>query len=102
LPILLDVEPTLLPTPLGGALEEELIARPGSMTLVNEGPRRIAYCECGAQLVGESDLALFDAMQRHLAHNHPQLLGALEPELVGQMAEDVGLETPHGVRGQST
>jgi hypothetical protein len=59
------------------------------MTAISEG-RRTAQCECGAQLVGETDRQLFDAAQRHLAHHHPQLLGALEPEVVVQMAEDVG------------
>ena len=33
---------------------------------------------------------LFSAAQRHLAHHHPQLLGALGPGMVSQMAEDVG------------
>jgi predicted small metal-binding protein len=60
------------------------------MTTVKEGHRRIAYCECGAQLAGNSEQELFKAVQRHLAHHHPQLLGALEPDLVQQMAEDVG------------
>jgi hypothetical protein len=73
------------------------------MTAINEGHRRIAYCECGAQLAGESDLDLFDAVERHLAHHHPQLMGALEPEVVFQMAEDVGgAMTPTGARGHST
>jgi hypothetical protein len=55
-----------------------------------EGHRRIAHCECGAQLAGGSDQELYEAVQQHLAHHHPQLLGALEPEVVVQMAEDVG------------
>ena len=59
------------------------------MTTIEEGHRRIAYCECGAQLSGESELELFNAAQRHLAHHHPELLGALEPEVVHKMAEDV-------------
>ena len=62
----------------------------GHTTAVNGGPRRIAYCECGAQLAGDSEEELFDAAQRHLAHHHPQLLGALELDMVHQMAEDVG------------
>ena len=60
------------------------------MTATSEGQRRIAQCECGVQLAGDSDEDLFEAVQRHLAHHHPQLLGALEPEVVFQMAEDVG------------
>jgi hypothetical protein len=56
----------------------------------NPGYRRIAYCECGAQLAGNSEAELFAAAQRHLAHHHPQLLGALELETVAQMAETVG------------
>jgi hypothetical protein len=60
------------------------------MATVENRSRRIAYCECGAQLVGDSDQELFDAAQRHLAHRHPQLLGTLEPETVQQMAEDIG------------
>jgi len=55
----------------------------------NTGNRRIAYCECGAQLAGDSERELFAAAQRHLAHHHPQLLGALEPATVAQMAEAV-------------
>ena len=54
------------------------------------GTRRIAYCECGAQLAGDTEQELFAAAQRHLAHHHPQLLGALEPEMVVQMSETVG------------
>jgi hypothetical protein len=61
----------------------------GTMTTINEGQRRIAYCECGAQLVGDSEQQLFDAAQQHLAHRHPQLLGALGLDVVHQMAEDV-------------
>ena len=73
------------------------------MTAISEGHRRIAYCECGAQLAGGSDQQLFDAVERHLAHHHPQLMGAMEPEVVFQMAEDVGgTSTPTGARGQST
>jgi hypothetical protein len=59
-------------------------------TGVDRFRRRIAYCECGAQLAGGSQRELFDAAQRHLAHHHPQLLGALELDVVQQMAEDVG------------
>lgn len=60
------------------------------MTTITEGQRRIVQCECGAQLAGGSDEELFAAVERHLAHHHPHLLGALEPEVVVQMAEDVG------------
>jgi hypothetical protein len=62
----------------------------GQLTTIKNGHRRIAYCECGAQLAGDSQQELFEAAQRHLAHHHPQLLGALGLELVHQMAEDVG------------
>jgi hypothetical protein len=57
------------------------------MTPISEGPSRIAYCECGAQLTGQSEHELFEAAQRHLAHHHPQLLGALGLDVVAQMAE---------------
>jgi hypothetical protein len=53
------------------------------MTPINEEPTRIAYCECGAQLSGDSEQELFDAAQQHLAHHHPQLL-----DVVQQMAEE--------------
>jgi hypothetical protein len=62
----------------------------GKLTTITEGHRRIAYCECGAQLAGDSDQDLFAAAQRHIAHHHPQLLGALGLDVVQQMAEDVG------------
>jgi len=60
------------------------------MTTIDQQQRRIVTCECGARLGGGSDAELFEAVERHLAHHHPQLLGALEPELVVQMAEDAG------------
>ena len=62
----------------------------GGMTRIRERNRRIAYCECGAQLAGGTTQELFEAAQQHLAHHHPQLLGALELEVLMQMAEDVG------------
>ena len=76
---------------LGGAREVEPgRIDHGTMTTINGQHRRIAYCECGAQLVGGSKQELFDAAQQHLAHHHPQLLGALELDVLMQMAEDVG------------
>jgi hypothetical protein len=69
---------------LGGAQEVT------TSTATKEGQLRIAYCECGAQLAGSSEQELFDAAQRHLAHHHPQLLGALGPDVVQKMAENVG------------
>ncbi|MHB8656647.1 MAG: hypothetical protein ACYC91_01635 [Solirubrobacteraceae bacterium] len=60
------------------------------LTAMSQGHRRIAYCECGAQLTGDSAQSLFDAAQRHLAHHHPQLLGAMELETLAQMADDAG------------
>ena len=77
---------------LGGAQPEGLQGRidDGHTTKVNGGHRRIAYCECGAQLAGDDERELFSAAQRHLAHHHPQLLGALGPRMVSQMAESVG------------
>jgi hypothetical protein len=73
---------------LGGA--HEVKPSQSHMTTIANKHRRIAFCECGAQLAGDSEQELFDAAQRHLAHHHPQLLGALELETVHQMAEDVG------------
>jgi hypothetical protein len=58
------------------------------MTLSQEESRRIAFCECGAQLVGRSGQELFDAAQAHLAHHHPELLGAVGLDVVQQMAEE--------------
>ncbi len=76
---------------LGGAREvKRSRTDQGQMTTVKDSNRRIAYCECGAQFAGDSEQELFDAAQRHLAHHHPQLLGALELGTVIQMAEDVG------------
>ena len=56
---------------------------------IDRGHTRIANCECGAQLAGGTQAELFEAVQRHVAHHHPQLLGALELDLVNQMAENV-------------
>jgi len=99
LPILQTVDRAYSDT-LGGA-HLEMRSHNGRAAVI-EGDRRIAYCECGAQLAGASEQELFDAVQQHLAHHHPQLLGALEPEVVFQMAEAVrGAMTPTGARGQS-
>jgi hypothetical protein len=73
--------------------------RLGSMMATVEGQRRVAHCECGAQLAGDNDHELFEAVQLHLAHHHPQLLGALEPEVVLQMAENVAGAPPTGTGG---
>jgi DnaJ-domain-containing protein 1 len=75
---------------LGGAQSVELSRTDEEQMTTIEKHRRIAHCECGAQLTGDSEEELFEAAQRHLAHHHPQLLGALGPEMVTQMAEDVG------------
>ena len=76
---------------LGGAHEvEPSLDDQGHVTTIESRHRRIAFCECGAQLAGDSQEELFGAVQQHLAHHHPQLLGALGLELVQQMAEDVG------------
>ncbi len=74
---------------LGGAHDMENGSDGTGRAIVAEH-RQIAFCECGAQLAGESRLALFEAAERHVAHHHPELLGALELEVVMQMAEDVG------------
>jgi len=58
------------------------------MTRVNRGHSRTAFCECGAQLQGDSEQELFDAAQAHLAHHHPELLGAVGLEVISQMAEE--------------
>jgi hypothetical protein len=52
--------------------------------------QRVARCECGALLAGDSEEELYEAAQLHLARHHPQLLGALGLEVVAQMAENVG------------
>lgn len=48
----------------------------------------MAYCECGAALQGTTREELFDAAQAHLAHHHPELLGAVGARMVEQMAEE--------------
>ena len=58
------------------------------MNRISEEHSRIAYCECGAQLQGDRVGQLFDAAQAHLAHHHPELLGALGLEVVQQMVEE--------------
>jgi hypothetical protein len=59
------------------------------MNSINEEHSRIAQCECGAQLAGDRVGQLFGAAETHLAHHHPELLGALELETVRQMSEEV-------------
>jgi hypothetical protein len=88
---LLGVDAGVTPTDvLGGAPEVEPDRMDGTITTINDRHLRIAYCECGAQLAGGSRQELFEAAQQHLAHHHPQLLGALELDVLMEMAEDVG------------
>jgi hypothetical protein len=74
---------------LGIRREEQQDHHDGNMASITEH-RRVARCECGALLVGDSEQELYEAAQLHLAHHHPQLLGALGLEVVIQMAENVG------------
>ena len=74
---------------LGGAQDMES-DRDDMGHVIVEGHRQVAVCECGAQLAGDTRLQLFEAAERHVAHHHPELLGALELDVVVQMAEDVG------------
>jgi hypothetical protein len=100
-PIVPIVERGNSPNSLGGAREAQ--PHRNGRTAVIEGNRRIANCECGAQLAGDTEQELYESVQQHLAHHHPQLLGALEPDVVFQMAEAVGgATTPTGVRGLCT
>jgi len=89
---------------LGGARLEvpEEPVDDGLTTRIDGKHRRIAYCECGALLAGDDEQELFSAAQRHLAHHHPQLLGALGPGMVSHMAEDVGGQETSGPPGACT
>ena len=75
---------------LGKVREEEPSHPDGAHMASFTEPHRVARCECGALLVGDSEQELYEAVQLHLARNHPQLLGALGLEVVMQMAENVG------------
>jgi hypothetical protein len=43
------------------------------MTVTTEAQRRVAYCQCGARLAGDSELELFEAAERHIAEHHQSL-----------------------------
>ena len=58
------------------------------MTSVDGQHTRTAVCECGALLRGGTAEELFEAAQAHLAHHHPELLGAVGLDVVEQMAEE--------------
>jgi hypothetical protein len=75
---------------LGTPCEEERSHQDDSHMASIKEHRRVARCECGALLVGDSEQELYEAAQLHLARHHPQLLGALGPDVVTQMAENVG------------
>ena len=57
------------------------------MTDTHQEHARIAYCECGAQLAGDTRSELFEAAQSHIAHRHPELLGAVGADVVSQMTQ---------------
>ncbi|MHB1835948.1 MAG: hypothetical protein ACYCXW_13370 [Solirubrobacteraceae bacterium] len=58
------------------------------MPSVDVQQSRTAVCECGALLRGGTAEELFEAAQAHLAHHHPELLGAVGLDVVAQMAEE--------------
>jgi hypothetical protein len=58
------------------------------MTVITEEARRVAYCQCGARLAGDSDQELFEAAGRHIAEHH-QPLGAQRCGGQGQAHADV-------------
>ncbi len=58
------------------------------MTPIGEGPSRKPTVSAGRNLAGTLRHELFEAAQRHLAHRHPQLLGALGLDVVQQMGEE--------------
>jgi hypothetical protein len=57
------------------------------MTDTKEEHTRIAYCECGARFAGNSRSELLEAAQSHIAHHHPELLGAVGADVVSQMTQ---------------
>ena len=59
------------------------------MTVISDQPSQVAYCECGAQFAGSNRQELLAAAEQHLAHHHPRLLGALELDVISQMAEEL-------------
>jgi hypothetical protein len=69
--------------------------------------QRIAYCECGARLAGESAQELFAAAERHIACRHPHWvterkdssLSDLMPDLDGGGRAPAGLQTVSRARG---
>jgi hypothetical protein len=75
---------------LDGAYDMDLGCGGVGHALVTEHRQIAYYCECGAQLAGDTGAALFEAAELHVAHHHPELLGALEFDVVMQMAVDVG------------
>ena len=56
------------------------------MTDIDTEHRRTAQCECGAQFAGNSRRELYEAAQSHIAHHHPELLGAVGADLVNEMS----------------
>lgn len=59
----------------------------GTMTDTTEEHAQVAYCECGARLAGNDRGELFEAAQSHIAHHHPELLGAVGADVVRQMTQ---------------
>jgi hypothetical protein len=45
------------------------------MTVTTEEAQRVAYCQCGARLAGDSDQELFEEADRHIAEHHQPLGG---------------------------
>ena len=45
-----------------------------------ETASRVAYCECGTGLHGDSDEALLKAAERHIALDHGRLLHGAGPD----------------------
>jgi hypothetical protein len=85
-----SVNTGVTPTDILGGAHDGKLDRNGEGRANGTERRQVAVCECGAQLAGDTRQALFEAAERHVAHHHPELLGALELDVVVQMAEEVG------------
>ena len=44
------------------------------MTVSTGEQQRVAYCQCGTRLAGDSEGELFQAAERHIAERHPSLI----------------------------
>lgn len=55
---------------------------------IEEAEMKVVHCPCGKNVEGETDDALVENVQAHIASDHPDLVGKYSREQIVEMAHE--------------